>query len=588
MKKALTKSVLYHPILFMRGNFKSIFGVNIQTEQSIKLCLDWLLTAQLNGGDNGFSRGYYLDKIGGWDAGYIETSGYIVETLLKLPCDYQSNEVLKVVDEVVEFLLSKQSLDGYFPCIDNNIPQAFDTGQVLYGLLAYKRNLDKDCVRRARIDDAIRRACDWLVATQDEETGSWIVSGYRGIPHTYYTRVASILFECGLEYDEQKWKMAASKFMDWAVLQKVEDGSIKNLRFNPDDAYTFLHAMAYVIEGFVHFYELTRDDRYKYFAQNYYEFVLTKNNENVIPVSKYDFFTNPVDNQYCMTGLAQMAAVGMKLYTINDPLYDKIIAMMYFLKSHQIKNGKLRGGLWGSLPIWGDYARLRIPNWGVKFFLDALILYKDNKITLSDEEEVWIKESFSAQGRFIASKLSNTANMYFDDLIKRISQNDKVSDYGAGHGLFVKKLRESHISAGGFDPQVSNEYVTKIDSGSVDELTSDTSVIICIETVQHISDLTDLLKKLELKLKNDGRIIIYDRLATKLSHIYKMSSQLRNLSMYGAFSPFKENWYNEQELRKIVPDSLRLTEFRKLNTKGLRQKFFEPRFVAVLQKNLRK
>ena len=35
-------------------------------------------------------------------------------------------------------------------------------------------------------------------------------------------------------------------------------------------------------------------------------------------------------------------------------------------------NLNTRGALPGSAPLWGPYARFRYPNWGVKFFLDAM------------------------------------------------------------------------------------------------------------------------------------------------------------------------------------------------------------------------
>jgi hypothetical protein len=34
----------------------------------------------------------------------------------------------------------------------------------------------------------------------------------------------------------------------------------------------------------------------------------------------------------------------------------------------------VRGGIAGSLPIWGDYSRFEYPNWAAKFFADALLM----------------------------------------------------------------------------------------------------------------------------------------------------------------------------------------------------------------------
>ena len=34
----------------------------------------------------------------------------------------------------------------------------------------------------------------------------------------------------------------------------------------------------------------------------------------------------------------------------------------------------IRGGVFGSWPVWGDYGRLMVLNWAAKFFVDALLL----------------------------------------------------------------------------------------------------------------------------------------------------------------------------------------------------------------------
>jgi hypothetical protein len=34
----------------------------------------------------------------------------------------------------------------------------------------------------------------------------------------------------------------------------------------------------------------------------------------------------------------------------------------------------IRGGIPGSAPIWGAYARFEYPNWAAKFFADALMM----------------------------------------------------------------------------------------------------------------------------------------------------------------------------------------------------------------------
>ena len=49
---------------------------------------------------------------------------------------------------------------------------------------------------------------------------------------------------------------------------------------------------------------------------------------------------------------------------------------MELLNQIQIKTGlaTVKGGITGSMPVYGDYCPHQIPNWAVKFYIDALLL----------------------------------------------------------------------------------------------------------------------------------------------------------------------------------------------------------------------
>ena len=51
-------------------------------------------------------------------------------------------------------------------------------------------------------------------------------------------------------------------------------------------------------------------------------------------------------------------------------------ANAYLMRRHDIDNEdpRLRGGVPGSWPVWGDYGRLMILNWATNFFAEALLL----------------------------------------------------------------------------------------------------------------------------------------------------------------------------------------------------------------------
>jgi hypothetical protein len=78
-----------------------------------------------------------------------------------------------------------------------------------------------------------------------------------------------------------------------------------------------------------------------------------------------------------MTGSAQTSIVWSDLYLLTgEEKYRASVHRVnrYLMARHDIRNAdsRLRGGLPGSWPVWGDYGPYRILNWGTKFLVDAL------------------------------------------------------------------------------------------------------------------------------------------------------------------------------------------------------------------------
>ena len=100
--------------------------------------------------------------------------------------------------------------------------------------------------------------------------------------------------------------------------------------------------------------------------------------EGFLPGRQRDDFTAAVD-WCCLTGSAQTSAVWSQLYHLTrDQKYRTAVETVnrYVMARHDIRNSdpRLRGGLPGSWPVWGDYGRLQILNWATKFLVDALSL----------------------------------------------------------------------------------------------------------------------------------------------------------------------------------------------------------------------
>ena len=80
-----------------------------------------------------------------------------------------------------------------------------------------------------------------------------------------------------------------------------------------------------------------------------------------------------------MTGCAQMTIVWTRLAaaTKEGRFAEAATRMLAFLGAVQ-RLGEVgpvdaRGALSGSFPLWGRYEKFAFPNWGTKYFADALL-----------------------------------------------------------------------------------------------------------------------------------------------------------------------------------------------------------------------
>ena len=135
-------------------------------EKYLKASIDWLLTALSDKG--GFLASYSLIK--GWEKPYPETTGYIIPTLLNFinSSDYRKNEVVNAIRKSGEWLISIQNEDGSFNEVSGIEPIVFDSGQILFGLIAmYEYSGEKKYIESAKkngyvaVRDTRRK---WLLA----------------------------------------------------------------------------------------------------------------------------------------------------------------------------------------------------------------------------------------------------------------------------------------------------------------------------------------------------------------------------------------------------------------------------------------
>lgn len=334
----------------------------------ILAALEWLLRAQQIWGNKGFAHSYSF--VQGWVPPYPETTGYLIPTLYRCYLRYQAPELLESVLTATDWLYEIQQADGSFADLEGNA-QVFDTAQVLTGF-----NYIAEHLIEQRRDAAISSAAKWLCSVQEPD-GSFVSHAYNGRAHSYYSRVGAALIKAGHIIGVKEFEEAGKRNLEWTILQQDSSGFFSRLSF--DDRPPFLHTMVYVMEGLLEGHEWTGDRRYLDAVLRFADRLLEISNQrDLVLRSQYceDFsVSNP---EKCLTGLVQWAGVCFRLFglTGNSRYREEACKSVYYVKSKQlfVPHEDVYGGLPGSAPIGGRYLRYSLPNWGLKFFVDALLL----------------------------------------------------------------------------------------------------------------------------------------------------------------------------------------------------------------------
>jgi hypothetical protein len=347
-------------------------------ERHVREAVDWLKRAQDAGANRGVSYG--VDFGGSWRESYPETTGYIIPTFLKL-ADVYRDDALRV--RAIE--MGRWESDVQMECgavmgsvlNTSPTPAVFNTGMVLLGWSAlYRQTSDPTFL------DSIRRASDWLLGLQ-ESNGDWRKgnSAFANPNATVYNVKAA-------------WGLAEAGRV--AGIAGVVEGAIRNAEFcvsrqRPngwfadccltDAARPLLHTIAYAMQGLIGIAAIAKREDFVDAARRTADSLIgLMDRDGFIPGRIGPDFRGTV-TWCCLTGTAQTAIVWGRLFQLTgDARYLQAMqrATRYLMQRHDIDNSdpRLRGGVPGSWPVWGDYGRLRILNWATNFFVEALVLQR--------------------------------------------------------------------------------------------------------------------------------------------------------------------------------------------------------------------
>jgi hypothetical protein len=249
------------------------------------------------------------------------------------------------------------------------VPVTFNTGQILIGLAA-GASLDE------RYREPMRKAADWLVATQDAD-GCWrkhptpfAAPGEK----TYETHVSLGLFRAAVVEPARGYLEAALKQVDWALTNQAENGWLSKCCLS-DPVHPLTHTLGYALRGIIEAYLASKHDRYLQAARLASDGLLRALRPNGKLPGRLDAEWQPTADWVCLTGASQIAESWLLLYQVTGRAKYKRAALLAnaFVRRTISLDGppEIRGAVKGSFPVDGQYGRWQYLNWASKFTIDA-------------------------------------------------------------------------------------------------------------------------------------------------------------------------------------------------------------------------
>lgn len=343
--------------------------------ESASSAVHWLMNAQKQGKDGGFPT---FSMGTGFGASYPETSGYILETLIKWHSFSPSVQLEQAIQQVTNWLLDIQHADGGWQSgyVDENKPPVvFNTAQVMRGLMAMHRK-----TQDATIADALDKAAHWIARVQ-EPNGVWARHNYLGQARVYDTYVAAPLVQWGLLRQHEEVVEAARKHIRWVEKKQHPNGWFADADNTVKRNHQpILHTIAYTVDGLLEFHQHTGDEQALSLGKRTAGILANRLNTQLRLAGRFDerWIGYEAD---IPTGYAQMVVAWRRMLD-HEPEEQKwknaIDLACRRLMQMQWKNtgiAHLDGGISGSYPFWGKYEPFRCPNWAVKYFIDAMMAH---------------------------------------------------------------------------------------------------------------------------------------------------------------------------------------------------------------------
>ena len=309
---------------------------------------------------------------------YPETTGYLLASLI-----FGQRSGLPSLDpsfllRMISYLLACQKPSGAFPGPGQETRElAFDTGQVLVGLVAYYRHVEQS----SSVLESIYRAGSWLNAQVTAE-GSYSNASSWNNPKVYYLRASMGLLHASELLEQNEWRAAVQRNLNWALTRRSSLAWFDSFSFETG-SFQNLHGIAYTIEGLLDLGRRLGHDESINAAKACVDAIFDRDYVN-LPAPDCiagHYSKNFKRNRKTIspTGMCQIALCAFILASVlrNTSYFEKGKSLVQSSKRFHLQGftePALNGLLPGSWPVTGPYMHCVLPNWPIKFFLDGLYI----------------------------------------------------------------------------------------------------------------------------------------------------------------------------------------------------------------------
>lgn len=351
--------------------------------QRTKAAIDWIRRAQDATQSGGVSWGFRArvpvrsgERLG-WQPAYPETSGYIIETLLRFGSHFKDPDAVERARRIADWEVSIQLDDGGFQGgvigAEPVESSTFVTGQVLFGLVRAHNSFGGETYRKAAL-----RAMDFLIGCLDETGGfqhghsKFCAPGVKA----YEVRTGWALALGGDTFGVSAAVEGGRKTAEFALRCQRVNGWFENGDLDYHER-PLTHTIGYTLEGLFELGALLGEERF-------WRGVRTTLNA-LRPLVRADGFLagrwtsdwRPAVDWCCLTGCCQLACVCFRMHRhypeerFNE-LGERLLRFVASTQQLEHSNPGLRGAIHGSYPFNGDYGQYCTLNWAAKFFVDAV------------------------------------------------------------------------------------------------------------------------------------------------------------------------------------------------------------------------